>query len=60
VVRSKRRGLARNVCVALGNIGDSTALPALEKAAADVEPLVAEHASWAIAEIKRRSQGTRT
>jgi len=60
MVRSKRRGLARNVCVALGNIGDSTALPALEKAAADVEPLVAEHASWAIAEIKRRSQGTRT
>jgi epoxyqueuosine reductase len=53
--RAKRRGLLRNVCVALGNCGDPAALPALERAAADAEPLVAEHARWAIAQIQGRS-----
>jgi epoxyqueuosine reductase len=52
--RTKRRGLLRNVCVALGNIGDAGALPALDKAAADPEPLIAEHAKWAIGEIRNR------
>ncbi len=52
VLRTKRRGLLRNVCVALGNIGDESVLPALDKAAADVEPLIAEHARWAIDEIR--------
>jgi epoxyqueuosine reductase len=52
--RGKRRGLARNVCVALGNVGDETALPALRAAAANSEPLVAEHARWAIEQIQKR------
>jgi epoxyqueuosine reductase len=52
--RIKRRGLLRNVCVALGNCGDEAALPALERASADAEPLVAEHARWAIAQIRAR------
>lgn len=46
--RAKRRGLLRNVCVALGNAGDPQALPALARAAADPDPLIAEHARWAI------------
>ena len=54
VLRPKRRGLLRNVCVALGNIGDKTALPALEKASHDAEPLIAEHAHWAIERIQAR------
>ena len=54
ILRTKRRGLLRNVCVALGNVGDATILPALQKAAADPEPLVAEHARWAIQRIERR------
>ena len=54
ILRTKRRGLLRNVCVALGNIGDASALPALEKAKRDVEPLIAEHAEWAITRIKKR------
>ena len=29
IKRAKRRGLLRNVCVALGNIGDPVAVPAL-------------------------------
>ena len=55
LLRSKRRGLLRNVCVALGNVGDETALPALMRAAQDPEPLVAEHAGWAIEQIRRRA-----
>jgi epoxyqueuosine reductase len=52
ILRVKRRGLLRNVCVALGNSRDERALPALERAALDPEPLVAEHARWAIDRIK--------
>jgi len=54
IKRIKRRGLLRNVCVALGNVGDSSDLPALERAAADPEPLIAEHAAWAIQRIRDR------
>jgi epoxyqueuosine reductase len=44
----------RNVCVALGNVGTAEDLPALQRAAADSEPLVAEHAAWAIERIRAR------
>jgi epoxyqueuosine reductase len=54
ILRTKRRGFLRNVCVALGNIGDESALPALSKAANDGEELIREHASWAISEIESR------
>ncbi len=54
MLRTKRRGLLRNVCVALGNVGDATALPALTRASHDPEPLIAEHAGWAITQIKQR------
>ncbi len=47
LARVKRRGLLRNVCVALGNLGDPASLPALQRAASDPEPLIAEHARWA-------------
>jgi epoxyqueuosine reductase len=54
VLRAKRRGLLRNVCVALGNVGNVSALPHLQKAAKDPEPLIAEHARWAIDQIESR------
>jgi epoxyqueuosine reductase len=57
ILRTKRRGLLRNVCVALGNAGDATALPALERAACDPEPLIAEHAQWAVGRILERDKG---
>ena len=53
--RIKRRGFLRNVCVALGNVGDPSALPALERALEDPEPLVREHARWAIDQIRSRN-----
>ena len=51
VKRTKRRGLLRNVCVALGNIGDPVAVPALGDALHDAEPLVRGHAAWALGRI---------
>ena len=54
MLRTKRRGVLRNVCVALGNVGDETSLPALEKASEDSEPLIAEHARWAVTQIESR------
>ncbi|MDZ4815773.1 MAG: tRNA epoxyqueuosine(34) reductase QueG [Verrucomicrobiota bacterium] len=56
IKRIKRRGLLRNVCVVLGNVGDSTSLPALQQASADTDPLVVEHALWAIQRIKQRTE----
>lgn len=58
IVRTKRRGLLRNVCVALGNTGDATTLPALVEASNDAEPLIAEHARWAMAQIQKRQLAT--
>ena len=46
--RARRRGVARNAAVVLGNLGDPAAVPALERALRDAEPLVAEHAAWAL------------
>jgi epoxyqueuosine reductase len=55
ILRTKRRGLLRNVCVALGNIGDQSALPALGKARGDSDRLIAEHAGWAVDQVHARN-----
>ena len=52
--RSQRAGLLRNAAIALGNAGDARALPALEQALLDVQPLIQEAARWAIAQIRQR------
>jgi epoxyqueuosine reductase len=57
LARVKRRGLRRNACVALGNMGNVASLPPLRTAASDPELLVAEHARWAIAQIERNHLG---
>ncbi|HEV2579617.1 MAG TPA: tRNA epoxyqueuosine(34) reductase QueG [Ktedonobacteraceae bacterium] len=51
IKRAKRRGLLRNVCVALGNIGDPQAIPALTASLRDAEALVRGHAAWALGQI---------
>ena len=52
VPRTKRRGLARNAAVALGNIGTPGDVPVLAKALAEHdEPLVRGHAAWALGTI---------
>ena len=59
IKRIKRRGFLRNVCVALGNVGGADDLPALERAASDPEPLIAEHARWAVGQIQATAPGWR-
>lgn len=54
IKRIKRRAFLRNVCVALGNVGDERDLQSLRQAATDPEPLIAEHAAWAIHRIRER------
>ena len=55
VMRAKREGLARNACVALGNVGGPGAREALAKALSDPSPIVGEHAAWALANLDRPS-----
>ena len=50
--RARRRGFLRNVAVALGNIHDPAAIPALAQAlSGEAEPLVRSHAAWALGQI---------
>lgn len=51
IKRTKRRGLLRNVAVALGNWGSPGAVPALAVALNDEEPLVRGHVAWALGRI---------
>jgi epoxyqueuosine reductase len=51
IKRAKRRGLLRNVAVALGNWGSPDAVPALSVALNDEEPMVRGHAAWALGRI---------
>ncbi|MGV3709811.1 MAG: tRNA epoxyqueuosine(34) reductase QueG [Gemmatimonas sp.] len=53
--RAKRRGLARNAAVVLGNIGTTEDIPVLEAALTHDEPLVHEHAAWALEQIQQRA-----
>jgi epoxyqueuosine reductase len=48
VKRARRRGLLRNVAVAIGNSGDARKRPALERLAQDEDPVVREHALWGL------------
>ena len=50
--RAKRVGLQRNVCVALGNIGDRSAVPALSRVLTCAgEAMLRGHAAWALGRI---------
>ena len=49
--RAKRRGLLRNVAVALGNWGSPQAIPALEVGLQDTDSLVRQHVAWALGRI---------
>jgi epoxyqueuosine reductase len=55
VPRNDPRWLRRNAAVALGNVGTAEHAPALDRAAAGDDELVAEHARWALERIASRS-----
>jgi epoxyqueuosine reductase len=65
VKRAKWRGIVRNACVALGNSNvarDSTAhrrvVDLLERLSGGDDPLIAEHAKWALARLKDHGKGS--
>ncbi len=60
IKRTKRRGLLRNVCVALGNSGDRQAIPALIGALHDQEALIRGHAAWALGQLGGQGQEAHT
>ena len=51
IKRAGRRGMLRNVCVALGNWADPVTIPALRLALCDPEPLVRGMAAWALGRL---------
>jgi len=52
--RAKLRGLKRNAAVVLGNVGTCEDLDVLNHALEDDEPLVREHAAWALGRLGTR------
>ncbi len=51
IKRAKRRGLLRNVCVAIGNAGDPEHREVLERLSNDEDAVIREHADWALARV---------
>jgi epoxyqueuosine reductase len=56
VPRKDARYLRRNALVALGNSGGAEHLPAVEPFLEDDDPLLREHAAWAVARIEEREE----
>ena len=52
IKRARRRGYLRNLAVVTGNHGNENDIPILEQAVQDEEPLISEHAKWALKKIK--------
>ena len=50
--RAKLSGLRRNAVIAMGNSGDQKFVPTLTTLCEDMEPVVAEHARWALGRLE--------
>lgn len=57
IKRAKRRGLLRNVAVAIGNAGSPEHLALLDTLAGDEDPIVREHAAWGRERLLARTSG---
>ena len=55
VRRAKLSGLRRNAVIAMGNSGNKKFMPTLIKLSKDSDPIVAEHARWAVAKLEQSS-----
>jgi epoxyqueuosine reductase len=53
IKRAKYRGWLRNLCVAMGNSGDARFIPWLERAREHLDPVIREHAEWALPRLLR-------
>ena len=56
ILRTKRRGLLRNVAIALGNWGSGDTLAPLRTLIEDSEPLIRSHAVWGLGRIGGEGQ----
>jgi epoxyqueuosine reductase len=56
--RAKLRGLKRNAAVVLGNVGTAEDVEVLTRAMEDDEPLVREHAAWALSQLGDHARTT--
>lgn len=54
IKRAKLQGLKRNAAVVLGNVGTAADVDVLTRALDDPEPLVGEHARWALGQMSMR------
>jgi epoxyqueuosine reductase len=52
IKRAKYSGLRRNAAIAMGNSGDPGFVPQLTRMAGDEDPVVAEHADWALERLR--------
>jgi epoxyqueuosine reductase len=52
IKRAKYSGLRRNAAVAMGNSDDRRFIPQLEKMSREEDPVIVEHASWALEQLK--------
>ncbi len=53
LVRPKRQGFVRNVCIALGNSGDQSSFhPLLHVLVSEPDPVIRIHAAWALGQRK--------
>jgi epoxyqueuosine reductase len=53
IKRAKYRGWLRNLCVAMGNSGDPSFLPKLQELVQHADPIVREHAQWALEQLRQ-------
>ncbi|HEY1528364.1 MAG TPA: tRNA epoxyqueuosine(34) reductase QueG [Candidatus Angelobacter sp.] len=54
VKRAKYSGLRRNVAIAMGNSGNKEFVPDLKQMASEPDPVVADHAAWAIRKLNEK------
>lgn len=52
IKRARFTGLKRNVAIAMGNSGNKNFIPQLERMTADPDPVIAEHARWALEKLR--------
>ena len=54
VKRAKHSGIRRNAVIAMGNSGNQDFLPRLQVLTEDADPVVAEHAIWAMERLRQQ------
>jgi epoxyqueuosine reductase len=52
IKRVKYRGWLRNLCVVMGSLGDARFVPWLERAREHPDPVICEHAAWALNRLR--------